>query len=166
MLPQKLRKPVTVFTFGMFFVSGLLLGFVLLPIVFALSLGSPRRCRAIWTRFLALLYPWFCYWMKFVGLIDYERIALPPELPPDRPYVLIANHPTLIDVLFCLGWFRGLTSVVKASWYKSVLLGPVLRATHYIAGPGLAGDEGEDHVNPPSLARMVKQLDDGHPIIV
>jgi 1-acyl-sn-glycerol-3-phosphate acyltransferase len=166
-LPTWLRAPVTVFTFAMFFSSGLVLGFVVLPLFFLLSLGSRQRFRNVSTRFLAWLYPWFCYWMKFIGLLDYERIGLPPELPRDRPYVLIANHPSLIDVLFCLGWFEGLTCVVKAAWFRSVLLGPIVRATHYIAGPGLPGDEDDDDgEDPASLRRMVQQLADGHPFVV
>ena len=38
--------------------------------------------------------------MRFARLIEYQPVPLPEELPRERAYVLVANHPTLLDVVF------------------------------------------------------------------
>ena len=161
-MPRWLRKSLACLSFAMFFGIGLALGLAFFPLTRLIAWTKPRH-RDLCTRLLARSYPWFCYWMRLVGLIDYQRISLPEDLPRDRPYVLVANHPTLIDVLFCLGWFEGLTCVVKAAWFRGYLLRFVLRSTHYIAGPGLPGDDREFA---PALDRMVVHLQAGHPFVV
>ena len=161
-MPRCLRKALAALSFAMFFGIGLVLGLVFFPLT-RLVAWTRTRHQNLCTWLLAKSYPWFCYWMRFVGLIDYKRLALPKDLPKDRPYVLVANHPTLIDVLFCLGWFEGLTCVVKAAWFRGYLLRFVLRSTNYIAGPGLPRDDREFA---PALDRMVDQLRAGHPFVV
>jgi 1-acyl-sn-glycerol-3-phosphate acyltransferase len=67
-----------------------------------------------------------------------------------------------MDVLFCLGWLEGLTTVVKAGWYRSWILRWVVRSTHYVAGPGLPSD-GDDYE--PALERMVEAIEAGRSIV-
>ncbi len=166
-MPFAVRKLLAAISFPMFFGMGLLFGLLVFPALRLIS-GSKARHRRWCTALLAKSYPWFCFWMHRSGLLDYRPLALPPDLPLGRPYLLIANHPTLIDVLFPLGWFAGLTCVVKAAWFRSPLLRWLLRSTHYIPGPGLPGDaEGFGEVDvPPALERMVRQLEAGHPLYV
>ena len=161
-MPRWLRKFMAALSFAMFFGLGLVLGLVFFPVARLLTWRKERH-RRLCTWMLGKGYPTFCYWMRLVGLIDYEPITLPDDLPKDRPYVLIANHPTLIDVLFCLGWFQGLTCVVKAAWFRGFLLRFLLRSTNYVAGPGLPGD---DAAFAPALDRMVEQLRAGRPFVV
>jgi 1-acyl-sn-glycerol-3-phosphate acyltransferase len=164
-MPLWLRKTLTVLSFAMFFGSGIVLGLVVMPLLWLVA-WRPERYRRLATRLLGRTYPGFLHWMRFANLIVYDPIALPPDLPKDRPYLLVANHPTIIDVIFCLAWFPRLTSIVKASHYRGLVFGPLLRATEYIPGPGMPGDDDPDAELPPPLERMVKQLEGGHSLVV
>jgi 1-acyl-sn-glycerol-3-phosphate acyltransferase len=76
--------------------------------------------------------------------------------------LLIANHPTPIDGS---GVFHPqLSCVVKASWYRSFLMGPMLRRTEYIPGPG--HDEDDEADGAPVVARMEQKLREGVPVLV
>ncbi|MEM1413590.1 MAG: lysophospholipid acyltransferase family protein [Myxococcota bacterium] len=165
-MPRALRILLTFASFGMFFGAGLGLVVGVLPILFLASALDPQRHRARFTRALGRLYPAFLFWMRLVGLIDYRLPELPPDVPRDRPYLLVANHPTLIDVLFCLAAFPGITSLVKAAHYRSRwLFGVLLRSTLYVPGAGAEGDEGHDGEHPPVVERMVRQLEAGHSLV-
>ncbi|MBW2463987.1 MAG: 1-acyl-sn-glycerol-3-phosphate acyltransferase [Deltaproteobacteria bacterium] len=159
-MPIWFRKTLAAFSILMFFSSGITLSLLFFPLI-ALVTFSRERQRSFSTWALATSYPLFLGWLKFWHLIDYERIPLPPDLPKDRAFVVVASHPTLLDVIFCMGWFRLLT-VVKASWYRSWTLRFVTRMTHYIPAAGLPEDDGDFE---PSLERMVAQLKLGRSLI-
>lgn len=164
-MPLWLRKILTVVSFAMFFGSGLVLGLVVLPLL-GLVAWKPDRYRALCTRTIARTYQPFLDWMRFANLIEFEPFELPDDLPKGRPYLIVANHPTIIDVLFCLAWLPKLTSIVKASHFRGLVFGPLLRATEYIPGPGMPGDDDPDAAVPPPLTRMVTQLSSGRSLVV
>lgn len=160
-MPRWLRIVLTGFCFFLFFAGSPLVGIVLpvLRIVAKDRADHRRRC----TRLVGRLHRIFWWWMCSSGLVS----ALPdkaPALPgvaPGRAYVMITNHPSLIDVIYLLGTFRDLTCIVKGSWYRSFWLGPLLRQTAYLPGPGSGQEESED-----LLATMVEHLRSGHPLLV
>src|SRR5688500_14202913 len=114
-MPLWLRKILAAFSFFQFFAAGLIFGVVVFPIL-RLVLVRRDRHRAACTRLLHRAYPFFLWWMRFARLIDFERIALPADVPRDRACILAANHPSLIDSIFAVAWFRAMTCVVKARW--------------------------------------------------
>ncbi|MFW5920307.1 MAG: lysophospholipid acyltransferase family protein, partial [Polyangiales bacterium] len=169
-MPRWLRIFFTGLSFVLFFVGGGLLGAVVAPLLLLLGLGRRERQRDRLTRVVNGSYAFFLWWMKLVGLIGYDKLEPPPELE-GRSYVLVSNHPTLIDVLYLLNWFPRLTCVVKASWYRVWFFGTLLRGTHYLAGPGVAGDDvassdAADGWGSTALDRMVEHLRAGHPLLV
>ena len=161
-MPLWLRKSLGVLSFGMFFVSGIVLGTVFVPIVRLVLWNSERR-RAFVTRFLQFLYPIYCWWMKLIGIVRFQRFVPPKEWPTDGAYMLVCNHPTLIDTLFMLAWLPRLTCVVKGSWYDRFVLRSLMRSTHYIPGPGYEGDE---DLETPVFDRMVEHMQKGFPLLV
>ncbi|MEM9191870.1 MAG: lysophospholipid acyltransferase family protein [Myxococcota bacterium] len=165
-MPRWLRIVFTGLSFGMFFAGSMAFGLLFAPFLLLLSLGNRRMVRDFCTRFVGWGYGTFLLWMKLTGLIGYTRVPFPKELE-GKAYVLVANHPTLIDVLFLLHWFPGLTSVAKAAAYRSIILGPLLRSTHYLPGAGMKGDdEPTDSHMPRALERMVAHLEAGYPLVV
>jgi 1-acyl-sn-glycerol-3-phosphate acyltransferase len=161
-MPRFLRIFLTGLSFFIFFVGSMLLGLVVVPVLFLSALGNRQRLRDRTTRIIGMGYGTFLFWMRLAGLVGWKRFVVPKELE-GRAYVLIANHPTLIDVLYLLHWFPGLTSVAKASWYESIFLGTLLRAMHYLPGP--RPNEG-DGLDSPALERMVEHLRSGHPLTI
>ncbi|MEO7669519.1 MAG: lysophospholipid acyltransferase family protein [Polyangia bacterium] len=57
---------------------------------------------------------------------------------PAGGFVLVANHPTLVDVAALSGAFGRLTCIAKSSLFRSPVVGHILRACAYIDGG--AGD--------------------------
>jgi 1-acyl-sn-glycerol-3-phosphate acyltransferase len=159
-MPRWLRTVLTAWCFAWFFGGTCVLG------VFA---GLYYRLRRIkdeerwgFTRKINRRLALFAGFMRDQGLIDYW----PPQVPAgyeDRGFLLIANHPTLIDVVLLLSSIPQLSCVVKASWYRSFLMGPMLRQMEYIPGPGHEEEEGD---TAPVVARMEQKLKGGVPLLV
>ena len=160
-MPRALRIALTAWAFLLFFLGSPLIGLVVLPAarLFAPSADAHlRRC----TRWIAGAHRVFWGWLSLSGLVHRrpDPVAL-PGLGAEQPYVMVTNHPSLIDVILLLGSYDGLTCVVKGSWYRSIVLGPLLRQTTYLAGPGSGLDESED-----MLGTMVEHLRAGHRLLV
>jgi 1-acyl-sn-glycerol-3-phosphate acyltransferase len=169
-VPKLLRILLSGSAFAAFFFTAAVLGRVLLPILVRLP-GTPERRRARRERLLLLSYRSFIGYMRALRLIQFTRPTLPADLPaPGQAYLLIANHPSLIDVLILTSLLPGLTSVAKASWFRSWLMRPLLEYGGYIPGAddrALAeGGEVEATEDSPVLERMVAQLRAGHPLLV
>ncbi len=169
-MPRLLRILLSGSAFVAFFFSAAVIGRLLLPILVRLP-GTPERRRARRERVMQAVYRSFIAYMKLVRLIYFERPAIPAEVPgPGQAYVLIANHPSLIDAIVLGSLLPGLISVAKASWFRSWLMRPLLEYSGHIPGPQehalpeTAGEEAgeEDSV----LGRMVEHLRAGHPLLV
>lgn len=160
-MPRWLRIALTAWSFFLFFAGSPVIGVVLLPILRLFARDREdhrRRC----TFLIGRAFRVFAAWCTFARNFEAPRsVPSLPEIVPGRPYVMISNHPSLIDLFFHLGSFDGLTCVAKGSWYRGWVLGPLLRQTHYLPGPGAGEDENDD-----MLGTMVAHLRAGHPLLV
>jgi len=172
-VPKFLRILFTGAAFVAFFLAGGFLGRVALPILRLLP-GTPERKRVRRERMLLWAYGLFVRYAQALRLIHFQPPPLPPELPPSgQAYVLIANHPTLLDTMILLAMFPGLTAVAKYTWYRSWLIRPLLQLGGHIPGPQPALGSGEvaevqedaGSTNP-ALDRMVEHLRAGHPLSI
>ena len=165
-MPRWLRAVLTTLAFALFFGLSLVMGIVLFPALYLLALGNKERHRRRCTRLIAWGYGTFILHMRLTGLVSHRPIEVPDGLA-GRPYVVVANHPTFIDLLFLLHYFPELTCVVKSSWYrKSLAFGPLLRSTNYIPGPGLPSDGQPGESASAVLDRMVAHVNKGHPLLI
>ncbi len=98
---------------------------------------------------------------RAVGRIRYRAPELPADLP-DAPFAVVANHPSMLDVMLVLSAFQGVRCVVKRSWFSSLLLGPILRAGRHIPGPDLQASAAGDSV----LDRIVARLGRGESVLL
>ena len=156
-LPGKIRVALMAWLFFWFFLGCPVLALVILP---ALRLFS-RDPRATATRFLNDGLRLVTRAARACGVVDYADPAPPPSVDRGAPYVLVSNHPTFVDMLLLLGSFPELTCVTSGRWSKHWALGPVLRATNYLPGPGSGEAESDD-----MLGAMVRHLEAGHPLLV
>ena len=160
-MQRPFRLALSFLCFAIFFSGSLVLGLVFCPLVWLLTLGNRERTRDLCTGFIGRGYGTFILCMRLMGLIAVEgRVVPPPELE-GKPYVLVANHPTLIDVIFLLHWFPRLTCVVKKSWYDFFFWGMLLRSTHYLPNVDPAEEGG---LGSTVLDRMVEHVSAGHPL--
>lgn len=146
--------------FAVFFFGSPILAITLFP-----ALRITSRTRDVYKRRCTTLLRHgihFIMWSaRVLGVANYELSPLPRSIDPTKPYVLISNHPTFIDMILIMGTFPNLTCVTKGSWSRHWALGRLLRSTNYLPGPGSGLPESE-HM----LDSMVAHLQRGFPLLV
>ncbi|QLF95086.1 1-acyl-sn-glycerol-3-phosphate acyltransferase [Pseudomonas sp. ABC1] len=127
------RLLTTAVSFTLFGVGGFLLRVIIFPLLALLpgdALAHRRRARATVSRVFLL----FARFMYHSGTFTYEvqgieRLGRPGQL-------VIANHPSLIDVVMLIAFIRDSNCVVKQSlWDNPCMRGPI-RAAGYISNDG------------------------------
>lgn len=76
-------------------------------------------------------YSWrlFLFFTKVTG---YEHSSFSCKKEPSQGALIIANHPSLLDVVFLLARFRRANCIFKQSLIKNIFLAPAIRACNYI----------------------------------
>lgn len=137
-LDRTWRVVFTGSSFLFFFLGAGILAYLVLPLA-TVTMRDPvaraRRCRRVVARAWVLFHDY----MRWTRLLSWDprraRLALPAG-----PFVLIANHPTLVDVTALIAALPDAVVVVKRSWTRSLLVGPILRrCRHVVAGDGAFG---------------------------
>jgi 1-acyl-sn-glycerol-3-phosphate acyltransferase len=70
------------------------------------------------------------HWLSLLGFLRFRPGDVDGSLPPG-PCVLIANHPSLVDVTAIMAAFPGLTTPVKRPLYELWWLRPLLRGADF-----------------------------------
>ena len=157
-MPRRIRALLTACAFGIFFSSALVLGFLVAPLVSPFIRSQERR-RKLGTRAISFGYRRFCKAARLIGLIDYPALPQPPGIDGDTPHVLIANHPTILDVVIILAERPDMICVAKGAYYNSWFFHRALRITNYVRG-ALPGEiEG-------TLDRVVESLNNGFSVLM
>lgn len=116
--------------FAGFYLGAVLISWLILPLV---SLGlrdeKARIRRSQQVILTSMRFFHFC--MRHLRILTGDPALTPIQLPRE-PCVIIANHPTLIDVTAILAAMDGMTCVVKPSLFRSFAIGPVLRQAWFI----------------------------------
>lgn len=127
--------------------------FIFVPII----LFRLQRFKRVqnFARFL-VFYSWgfFIKIIKILGYLSYEFKGLSKDLTPCR--LIIANHPSLLDVVFFLSHIKGLNCVVKSSLRKNFFLAPAIIASNYIS------NENEEKM----LESCQKVLENGESLLI
>jgi 1-acyl-sn-glycerol-3-phosphate acyltransferase len=134
------RILATGISFATFGLGGLGLRLIYFPLLQLIVWDQARQTRLAR---LAVHYSFkaFIEWMRILGVLRY-RIEGVEKL--SRPGLLIlANHPTLIDVVFLISLVPNADCVVKAGLVNNPFTRGPIRATGYLcndSGPGLIQD--------------------------
>lgn len=122
------RFCATLLSYGMFGLGGLVLGLLVFPVMQCLpSTPDVRRRRA--RRILQVALRTLISAMRRMGALTYdvqgaERLGRPGQM-------IVANHPSLIDVVFLIAFSPGAGCVVKQSmWRNPVTRGTALAAAY------------------------------------
>ena len=160
-MPRWLRVILTGSAFMWFGVMGAVFAYIIIPLG---ALGAKtkehraRRTHAIFHKCFRI-YIWY---MRVLGLISVRYGPLPPVLAERKPSIIVANHPTLLDIVFLMAYVPSMTFLAKAGWFRSVALGPILRYGNHISGP--------EHADPVSgamvLDGMLDRLSAGFSVMV
>lgn len=132
--------------FGAFGVGAIALAGLVLPLGLVTG-GTPAHRERRAQRLLhhaAALFVWF---MSRLGLIRVRWIGL--DTPAERaPRLIVANHPTLIDVVLLLAWLPQADCIVKSAARGNTFLRGLVRRAGY-----LCNDHG-DAIVAASVARL------------
>ena len=129
------RLLATALCFFLFGLGGLCLRLVIFPLLNLLP-GDTERRRQRARHTISRLFWLFIRLMARTGVLTYEvqgaeRLGRPGQM-------IIANHPSLIDVVFLIGLVRDANCVVKRKlWENPFTCGPVC-STGYISNDGSA----------------------------
>jgi 1-acyl-sn-glycerol-3-phosphate acyltransferase len=123
------RLFATGFCFSVFGVGGLILWVFVFPVLRVLSRDSRReRTRYVIHKAFGV----FLRLMEGVGIMK-MRVDGARALEDCRHALVLANHPTLIDVVALISLMPCAGCVVKRSLWKNPFLGGVVRAAGYIS---------------------------------
>jgi 1-acyl-sn-glycerol-3-phosphate acyltransferase len=153
------RMLLTGSAFLLFFQGGAVLSYLVLPLS-RLGGGAPkqraRRCRQIVRSALVLFHDY----MRLTGLLRYDPRDVALDLPAG-PHVVIANHPTLVDVTAIIAAGSDCAIIAKSNYFRSPVVGPLLRYCDHIEageGGGFAGAE--------TMEEAMGRLAAGTPVLV
>ena len=116
--------------FASFSLGGFLLAVGVYPLLALFSRDAAQRAR----RFRAILRVAFRLILAVAGVSGVLRIVVKGEdrLATIRGAVVVANHPSLIDVVILAARLPATQCIVKPALWQHRFLGPVMRAAGYI----------------------------------
>lgn len=146
------RLVATGLCFATFGVGGLLLTLLVFP--WLRLLRPPLRLR--WTRWVIhRAFAGFMWLMETLGVMRLE-VQGAQALRECRHVLVLANHPTLVDVVALVSLIPNASCVVKEALWKNPFLGGVVRAAGYI-----------NNSTPEALLEACAQdLADGNPLLI
>ena len=124
------RLFATGFSFSVFGIGGLFLGFLVLPIIHLLSPNrrlANQRCQYL----VHLSFRLFIWALRMLGVLTYEIVGR-DRLSHSEAKLIVSNHPSLIDVVFIVSVLpQAVCAVKKAVWSNPFMAG-VMWAPGYI----------------------------------
>ena len=126
---QALRVAAVAVSFAIFGLGGLLFGFVVTPLLRAVArkANAQRTCRLI----IHFGFRAFLRWLSFLGLLRCE-IEGASRLQNVAGTLVVANHPSLIDVVVLVSHLPNAYCVVKEGVWLNPFYGHMVRAAGYI----------------------------------
>lgn len=119
----------TALSFTAFGIGGLFIGLVIAPLL-SICVRDPARRQRLARRFIQRCFLAFINLMKGLGVLDYhfER----PERLQRSGLLILANHPSLIDVVFLLAHTPQADCIVKGRLASNPFTRGPIRAAGYI----------------------------------
>ncbi|MCW2268621.1 MULTISPECIES: lysophospholipid acyltransferase family protein [Pseudomonas] len=127
------RLFATAFSFGLFGVGSLCLRVLVIPLLACLP-GDSTRLRQRTRHTISWLFWRFVRFMAVSGVLTYEVRGANTLGRPGQ--MILANHPSLIDVVFLIGRVRQANCVVKQSLFHNLFTRGPVRAAQYISNDG------------------------------
>jgi 1-acyl-sn-glycerol-3-phosphate acyltransferase len=134
MLHRKLsyawRLPATGFAFVVLGLGGLLLASLVFPAIGACTRDPLTRARRVRSA-IRLSFRAFARMLQAIGVIRLQVVGR-ERLAECRGTLVVANHPTLLDVVLLMALAPDAQCVVKHQLWRNPFLGPVVRGAGYI----------------------------------
>ncbi len=150
------RRFATGLSFVVFGVGALFLVVLVFPAISVFSGDSQIRARRARST-VSQSFRSFLWMMEGLGVFDFVVDPKCKEaFAADGGLIIVANHPTLIDVVQLLSVARHANCIVKRALWQNFFLGGVMRATNYIPN-----DDSED-----LIPMCVEELQNGETLVI
>jgi 1-acyl-sn-glycerol-3-phosphate acyltransferase len=113
--------------FAVFFWGGGLLAVLVLPL---LAFGARQPADRV-QRFLRQLFIFYLWLFQALGVLRLKVVG-GERLSQCRGRLIVANHPSLLDVVFLMALVPRASCIVKSELWENFFLGRVVRAAGYI----------------------------------
>lgn len=121
----------TALGFAVFGIAGLIMGLVLFPLLFVFVRDATARQRLA-RRLIGRAFAAFVWLIKVLGVLTFE-INGQENMNEERSHLIVANHPTLIDVVFLVSMFPHADCVIKAAVIRNPFMRSTVLAANYIS---------------------------------
>jgi 1-acyl-sn-glycerol-3-phosphate acyltransferase len=147
------RLLATALSFSFFSLGGLLMSLLVFPPMLLIRDRQKRKTLARWC-----IHRSFRLFIRFMEVMGIMRMSVEngEQLKASDNVLVLANHPTLIDVVALISLMPNASCVVKAALWRSPFLGGVVRAADYISN-----SQPED-----LLKDCARDLQNGNPLII
>jgi 1-acyl-sn-glycerol-3-phosphate acyltransferase len=119
------------FCFAVFGIMGLVMGLLLFPLLFVFVRNSGKR-KNVARGLIGTAFRGFVWLMKTFGVMDY-RIEGAEHISCRPNQLIIANHPTLIDVVILISLFPQANCVIKSAVTRNIFMRNTVAAADYIS---------------------------------
>jgi 1-acyl-sn-glycerol-3-phosphate acyltransferase len=120
----------TGFSFATFGAGGLVLSLLVLPPLLLLPVPSAeKRLQVRWL--VSRVFRFFFGMMHWLGLVKY-RVLDRKFVKHDRGCLVVANHPTLIDVVSLISLYTNACCIVKKDLWNNIFMKKILSSAGYI----------------------------------
>ena len=124
------RLIATGFAFALIFGGGALAALTILPVIGGLSLSGSNGTRNA-QRTIQGFFRFYVSMLQTLGLIRLSVDSI-DRLATIKGHLVIANHPTLLDVVLLMAFIPRVQCIVKHELWNSRYLGGVVRMAGYI----------------------------------
>lgn len=118
------------FGFFLFGLGGLVIGIVIFPLIFIFVRNRDTR-QTVARQLVSNAFKLFLAIVKGLGILSYEIVGMENAIV-GRNQIIIANHPTLIDVIFLVSLFPMADCVIKEAITRNPFMRSVVISTNYI----------------------------------
>lgn len=124
------RVLATGIAFSVFGHGGLFLTFAVFPAQLLFIRDLEKKKKVIRST-ISFAFKFFMYFMHYLGLLRFHKKNI-EALKSDKGCLLIANHPTLIDVVSIIAYTPNACCIINRDLMKNFYIKRVLRAAGYI----------------------------------
>ena len=137
---QVFRACLVASAFFWFWTGGVVLAWTVCPVLMLTYRDEARRWR-ICQRIVKRAYQAFHRYMEVLALVEL-RVVGDRVVRPPGPLVIVANHPTLVDVTAILATYDDVCCIVKRTLIRNVFVGRLLRTCGHVAAADAEGIAG------------------------
>ncbi len=124
------RLVATGLAFAAMGIGGVILALGIIPLATLLTRDRQTRTRRA-QRIIRASFRLYLLMLRLLGVIRLE-VAGGERLAACRGHLIVANHPTLLDVVLIMALVPNAQCVVKHQLWRNPFLGPIVRAAGYI----------------------------------